>query len=235
MLAFSVFFLDLGAIFLAEELADAVLEVLFESTGKLVAICVYFNTLSIHFAIFELSFIGGSIWIGEHTLSSHLVILEVTFVEWPAVGEVVLSLAVEHAILEIAFVVVAIELKLSLSRLFAVRELPSKLNGILVPALNSFAMVKVIFPLTLVHGAVVANEYAETVGSTVLEFTLINVTVCVGHPSFSVEEAVLCLPAVNRVVSKLDRAKALINFVLVISGPEKIWKKHEFRMSAKIK
>ena len=72
----------------------------------------------------------------------------------------------EHAVLEIALVIVAIELELSGAGLFTIGELTSKLNGVLVPAFDTFAMIEVVFPLTLIPGTVIELKFLALLAVT---------------------------------------------------------------------
>jgi hypothetical protein len=52
---------------------------------------------------------------------------------------------------------------------------------------------------------------------------LINVSIGMGHPPFSVEQAVLGLTHVNWIVAEFQCAKAFPERIFVVSGPTKIW------------
>ena len=103
----------------------------------------------------------------------------------------------ELSILEITFVVIAIELELSGSSFLSVFEATGELDGVFVPALDSLAVVKIIFPLTLVHGSIISYEDAKSVCSTILILSLINIAICVCHSSLAMEEAVFGLATIN--------------------------------------
>ena len=112
----------------------------------------------------------------------------------------------ESAVYEITLIVVSVELEFTLAVFDSVDKLACVNDRIPVPALDTFAMVLVVSPLTFVHGAVVANEDSPSVGLAVLELSLINVSICVSHPSLAVKEAILGLPTIHRVVGELDDA-----------------------------
>lgn len=136
-----------------------------------------------------------------------------------AVCKVVSSLALKLSIGEISFVVIAIELKSAFTSFFAFDEISFVLDGAVVPCLSSLAMVDIIVPLSLVHGAIGVDESTLAIGFSTFPLALVDVSVGVGHATFSFEETGFCLTLEHGAVGELDGAETLPNGFVFVFGP----------------
>ena len=98
----------------------------------------------------------------------------------------------ELTIYKIAFIIATFKFKPSFSSFLSFDEIASKLYFIVVPRLSTKSMLLIIMPLTFIHRSVSVDEYAQSISFSVCPFSLINVSICMGHPTFTIELLVLC-------------------------------------------
>ena len=135
----------------------------------------------------------------------------------------------ELAINEIPLVVAAFKLESTIARLCAVHELACVLDLIIVPRFRAIAVLLVIEPLTLVHGAVGVNKSSIAIGFSVEPLSLIDVIVGMSHSALAIEERILGHALVTRTIGEDDNAETFpggpvffplaLVFSLFSSGP----------------
>jgi len=117
----------------------------------LVSIWPDFSSLAFHFAIDKFSFVLGVVWPYHHTITYDVVLMEFSVINFAGICKVVLALPFKLTINEVTLIVVSIKLKSSFSSLFGFNKVTLILNGSVVPSLNSFTMILIILPFSLVH------------------------------------------------------------------------------------
>ena len=172
-----------------------------------VSIWVITNSLPTHFALFELPLVLALVRPDHDALSFHLVVLELPGVDLAGVSEVVLAVALELSIHEVAFVLTTLELELSLSCLLALLEVTLVLDGTEVPLLSALAVLEVLVPVAVVEAALVVAEYALSVGLALLPVSPVNIAIGMGHHSPSIKLSILSLTLVPGSVGEDDGAE----------------------------
>ena len=146
-----------------------------------ISICVVLGTSSLHLSVGKISLVPTLVGPHHHTLTFHVVILEISLVYLTCILEVVSPVSLKLAINEVTVIEATLKLKLAFASLLAVYEVPSILYCIEVPALSTKAILDIVLPVTFVHTATCVDEYSMSVGLAVFPFTVIDVTVCVSH------------------------------------------------------
>lgn len=163
---------------------------------------------SVHHAILELSNISTLIGPRHLAHAAWLILFELTLVYFAGVREVVLSGSVEHTIKELSLIRAAFASESAHAGLFAVDEVAFVFDLIVVPVFGSFAVLLVLFPLTLVEAALCIAKSSLTMSHSVLPLALIDVAVCVRHAAISIELSVYCLTLVHSTVWILNGSNA---------------------------
>lgn len=109
------------------------LQIIFPIADVPVAVGEVFGAFSVHFSIFEVTFVPGLIWPDEGSFALHIVVLEFSFVEFARVCKVVLSISVELTVDEVSIVVASFEFEAAMARLLSVDELAGVFYFIIVP------------------------------------------------------------------------------------------------------
>lgn len=125
----------------------------------------------------------------------------------------------ELSIGKLSFIEVVIELQLALAVFLSFDKGSRVDNSVLIHPLDTFSFIHVIFPLSLVHCAVAAYENTLSVGFTVLELALVNITIFMSHSSLAFEQAIFSLSFVYRFICELDCSKSFVEWVFVIGRP----------------
>lgn len=97
-------------------------EVVGPLTGIAVAIGELLEAFALNLVFFELSLVNRTVLPGHDALTIHAVLKEVAFVDFLALCEEVLALAVELAVDEVTFVFITIKLKGAFAGLLAFFE-----------------------------------------------------------------------------------------------------------------
>ena len=190
--------------------------IVLESTNISVKVLVLSDSLALHSAILKFTIVSRSIREEHGSLPIHVVLNEIALINPTRFGKVVLALSVELAINEVTFVGATLELKLAFSCLLSHRKVTRVLHLSTFPSLHSMPILQVVRPFTLVHGSFGINKHTVAFCLAVLPLTLVDVSIRVVHPSFSVEQLVLSLTLVARSVTEFDFSQSLpVGSVLV--------------------
>ena len=153
------------------------LETIFPCSRILVPIWPCFLALSFIFSIYEISLITRTISFTHFTNTCEIIEFEIAFIKRLRLSEEILSLTMKLAIFKVPFIDIATKFKFSFTCFFAIYKISFVLDSIIVPRLESFAMVQVIYPLTFVHRPVCSNKYSITVCFAFLPLSLIDISV----------------------------------------------------------
>jgi len=164
--------------------------VIFPLTYVSISVAKVLGPSSVQLANFEVALISWFVGPDHDALAVHVIQFEIAFVELAGIREVILPVAVELTIDEVAIVVASFEFEAAVARLLAVDEHASVLDFIIAPGFTPVAMLLVVHPLALVHGAVSINEYTIAIGFPVQPLTLVDVVVWMSHASFSAENLI---------------------------------------------
>jgi len=124
-----------------------------------------------------------------------------------ALGEVILTFSMELAVLELSFIGAFAEFESSLSSFAPVDKFSSISDSVVVPKFDSFAVLLVLFPATLVQAPSSVEENAVALGFAVFPHALVNVAVCMGHAAHAIVLSVFGLSLVEAPIWVPYRAK----------------------------
>jgi hypothetical protein len=171
-----------------------------------VSVCKKSNSSSFNSALMEFSLVPALIGPNHDSLSLKLVFFELTLVNLSRVNKVILSLSMELPIKKLAFIGASLELEFSFSSFLSIDEV-SPINYLFeVPEFNSFSMLHVVLPLTLVHAALVVAEHSTSMSFSILPLPLVNVIVRMCHPAHPIKQAIRCLSLIQRSVFKFNNS-----------------------------
>jgi hypothetical protein len=125
----------------------------------------------------------------------------------------------ELSVNEVSGIHVAIEFKFTFSSLLTVNKISRVDDLIVIPLLSSLAVICVILPLALVHGALLVNEDTIATGFALFPLTLVYVAVGVSHATFAMEKTALGHALVFGAIWELDDAETLPNLLLLLVVP----------------
>lgn len=190
--------------------------VVLELTCAHVSVLVNSDTISVHFTIFEVTFIVRVISPRKFAISMHIVLKELTFVNLARLCKIVFTVTVELALYEITLIHVSIELEFALSCFLSIDEATCVYNLIVVPLLSSFAVICVILPFTLVHRSLLVDENSIAASFTLFPLTLVDVSVGMCHSSLAVEKSILCHSLISRAIGEYYYAESLPDTLLFL-------------------
>jgi len=174
-----------------------------------VSIGIVSHSTTVGFAILELTLVSALIWVNHHSCSLDLIFDELSVVDLARIGKVVLTLPVELSVNKITLIGASFELELSLSGFLSLGEVTSVLDLIVVPDLCSFALLKVVNPLTIIEAAFGVDKCAHSMCLSINPLSLVDVSVGVCHSSLTVEETSLGLSLVHGSIWEFDSAESL--------------------------
>ena len=172
--------------------------------------------VDLHLSILEVSLIVRVVGQSQFTLALHVVLVEYTFIDLTRLSEIILSFTVEFSINEITLVHVTIEFKFSFAGFLAIYKVSGINNLVVVPLLSSLAVIGVVLPLTLVHGALLVDEYTFAASFALEPLSLVDVSVRVCHSSLAMEQRILCHSLVPGAVWEFHDSHARPHRVLLL-------------------
>lgn len=126
----------------------------------------------------------------------------------------------EAAVLEQAFVERSISpFILTFPLLAPLNVVAFKFNLACAPRLLAETVLKVIYPLSLICGALSVNKYSHSVRHVVLPLTLVNISVGLGHLSSALHFVYFKLTLVKRAIRPFHFAKAVFDCLSVNEAP----------------
>ena len=177
LLAFSPFLRNCLASLGTVELTGSMLKVVLPFAVINITIWPRLRTMTLHFAVDELSFVPGSIRPGHLSCTMDVVIGKLTFIGFAAVCKVINSLAMELALDKVTLVRIVVILESTFASLLALLEIANVFDRVIVPCFAAFTVVNIVKPLSFVHGPISINEDALSVGFAVFPLSLVNVAV----------------------------------------------------------
>lgn len=108
---------------------------------------------------------------------------------------------------------VTIILEFALSSFDAIYERSFKFRLTEFQGFFTLAMIKIIYPLSLIKWADLINEYSEAVLFSILPLALIDITIWISHAAKTVEQLIFHLSFIFATVLKLDCTNALENTI----------------------
>ena len=185
-------------------------ETIFPEAMVIAAVRVGHLTVALELCIMEAAIVDGAVTPLHLSLAIDLVLLELANVLFTLVlSEHVGAVTVELALGKLTFISDAIHAEFTEAGLLAVSELAIIEATVEVECLAALTVILVVFPLAVIHGALAVHEHAVSVSLAVLVVSMINITIRVGHVTATMEQAVLGLTTIHRVVAELDGAEAL--------------------------
>lgn len=163
--------------------------------------------MAFHFSIFKLSVISRLIWPYHYTLTVHIVIFEITFVNFTWISKIVFPFTVKLSVNEITIVIASIKLKSSPAGFFTLWKLSSISYLSFVPSFGSHTMLLIIFPLSFIHWTFDVNKDSMAISFSILPVALIDISILMRHPSLSMENFVLGYTLVHWAILELNLSK----------------------------
>ena len=163
--------------------------------------------MALHFSIFKLSVISRLIWPYHYTLTVHIVIFEITFVNFTWISKIVFPFTVKLSVNEITIVIASIKLKSSPAGFFTLWKLSSISYLSFVPSFGSHTMLLIIFPLSFIHRTFDVNKDSMAISFSILPVALIDISILMRHPSLSMENFVLGYTLVHWAILELNLSK----------------------------
>ena len=177
LLAFSPFLGDCFASLGAVELSGTMLKVVLPFTVVNIAVWPRLRTVTLHFAVNELSLVFGSIGPRHLSCAMNVVIRKLPLIGFAAVSEMINSLTMELPFDKVTLVRIVVVLESTFASLLALLEITNVFDGVVVPCFAAFTVIDIVKPLSFVHGPISVNEDALSVGFAIFPFTLVNVAI----------------------------------------------------------
>jgi len=160
--------------------------------------------VAVHFSVFELTVVARLIWPNHYTVSMHIIVAEISLINFTRISKIIFSFSVEFSIYKIAIIIASIKFKSSSSSFFTFRKLSCIPYLSFVPSFSSHAMLLIIFPLPLIHRAFYINKYSMSICFSILPVTLVNITIGMCHSTLSIKNFIFSDSLVNRSILEFD-------------------------------
>ena len=161
------FSLSFCLVFHAEINSTSMLQIIFPLSDISVSILKNFCTFSFYFTVFEFSFIFWLIWPSHYSFAFHVIISKFTFINFSCLWKIIFSYSMKLSINKITFIKSANKFKFAFSCFFTLQKLSGKFDFVIIPWLNTFSMLLVIFPLSNIHGSIGVNKNSMTISFSI--------------------------------------------------------------------
>ena len=186
-LAIDPFALSLGAIFLADPYANAMLFPVLPTAYVFIPIGPFESTLSVFLPVFEVAFIFATVVPNLTASALHVAHPELALVHLVQIREVVLAEALELAVHEITLVITPIvPFKPALPVFLPLVELSRVLRGITVPHLRALSVLHVFMPFTLVSRVVRIDKDTISICFVIFPVAFVKIPIGMRHSALAV-------------------------------------------------
>ncbi len=186
------------------------LETIFPSSCILVSIRPCFFPLAFIFALYEISLIARTISFNHFSCTGEVIEVEIALIKWLSLSEEILSFAMELSICKVSFIDIATKFKLSFTCLLAIYKISFVLNSVIVPRLESFAIVQIIYPLSLVHRPVCSDKNSIPICFPVIPLSLVDIPIWMCQSSLSIKKTLFRLPLIFWSICEFYDSKTFI-------------------------
>lgn len=138
----------------------------------------------------------------------HIIIWKFSFIYFARICKVILSFSFKLAINKITLVVATIKFEFAMACFFTFLEWPSISYLTFVPCFGTLTMLLVVEPLSFIHRSFNVNKYSKTISFAIFPISLINISVSMSHPAFSIEQFSLCHSLIKWTIWKFYLSKA---------------------------
>jgi hypothetical protein len=187
---------------------EAVVCVFLKGAYITISLSELLDTLAFHATILEVALISSHIRPHHHSSSMHVILRELTFVDFSRVSEIIFTSTMEFSIDKVSLVVGSIKLKTSFTSLLAVHEVASVDDLAFVPHFFAVAVLPVLVPLAIVEGAILIDEDALAVSLAIEPLSLVNISVGMSHTALAIQHLFLGESLIFGPILELDDAKA---------------------------
>ena len=115
-----------------------------------VTVGIVSDSRTLHLTICKLSLVPALIWPDHDSFTLHGIVYELSLIYLTRVGKVVLALSMELSIEEVTVVCAALKLEATLASLLAFNEVAIVLDLVVLPELNTFAVLQIVNPLAII-------------------------------------------------------------------------------------
>lgn len=166
------------------------IRVLFECSNIPVTFRELLDTVTIHSTVLELPFIPSLVRPNHDTLSMHVVIHEISLINFTGVSKIVFSFPVELSVDEVSFVMGSLKLEPPFACLLALNKVARIDYLAMVPYLSTIAVLYVIYPITVVQRSVLVNKNPFTMSFAIDPVTMIDISIGMCHLSSAIEHLI---------------------------------------------
>ena len=215
--------------------ANSVLKIILPLSDVFVAVRKNHCALSIFLALLEVAVVLAAVLVGQPALALEQILREAALVGALRLREVVdactqsvsnkikngrLTLALEHAVDEVALVEAAVgPLVATAAVLLALVVLALKLDLAELPCLLAVSMLVVVHPFTFVSGALGVDECSATICHAVAPLALVNASVGLNHSTEPLHLIHRELALILRAVWPDQDAQAILDFSALDKTP----------------
>ena len=159
--------------------------IIIELTNIFILIRQYHYTMSLHFALLKVSFIFSTIIPNKDSFTLHFILEEFTFINTTIVSKEILSFAMELTFNKVTFIYIILCFKFCFSCLFSFQKVSVIDDCTWFPHFFSFTVLLIIFPLANINRSSFLDKSAIALSLSLYPFPLINITIWISHPTFS--------------------------------------------------